>query len=147
MANNPGESPKTTIKLGEFTKKGKKVKVYSLILKTTAIKLGVQAFDAGERLIAKIKKGKATGAQYSYYREGGSAATYVLYFATAKKFETKNGKQVAIYHEKVTLPTPAGTPLAVVAEFCQKLKRKPLKIETPGGKVHHLNNSKAAQGI
>jgi hypothetical protein len=143
-------STRTTIKIGEY-KKGEVIhKAYSKISKTTAQKLGVTGKDGGDKLITKIKKGRAAGAQYARYVVGGSANKYTLYFLRAKKTETvsQGGREVKIntYHEKIVLPTPAGTPLAVVAQFCSTLKRKPVKIATPKGVVHHFNNSKTSQG-
>jgi hypothetical protein len=153
----------TTIKIGEYevtTKKlGKhKRKVYSRVPKATAAKLGVKGNDQGERIITKIKKGRAAGAQYASYQLGVKGKGYK--FGLLKVGSTTGPSQASgagpsgagsrgvasLTYDMVSIPVPSGTPVSVMAKFNSTLKRKAQKIVTPGGRTHYLNNSKNSQG-
>jgi hypothetical protein len=141
----------TTIKIGEYestTKKaGKHIrKVFSRIDKKVAAALGVTGKDGGERIIRKIKKGRAAGAQYADYQLGTKGKGYGLKFLNAGISSDIATKTRNLNTAITTIPLPAGTPLKIVAKFAQTLKRKPIAIVTPKGKTHYLNNSKNSQG-
>jgi hypothetical protein len=141
----------TTIKIGEYevTTKGQKHmrKVFSRVPVETATRLGVKHNPDGEKIIRKIKKGTATGAQYAAYVLGVRGKGYRLTFLKAG---AKTGSDATsgrlISNNNIRIPTPTGTPLHVIAAFVAKLKTKPTKIITPKGESYWLNNSARSQG-
>jgi hypothetical protein len=155
----------TTIKIGEYEATTKKLgkhkrKVYSRVPKATAVKLGVKGNDQGEKIITKIKKGRAAGAQYASYQLGVKGKGYK--FGLLKVGSTTGPAAVpgsgagptgaaskgtaSLTYDMVSIPVPSGTPAHVMAKFNATLKRKAQKIVTPGGRTLYLNNSKNSQG-
>jgi hypothetical protein len=151
MATKRKKKNYVTIKIGEYevtTKAaGKHMrKVYSRVDETVAAKLGVKGKPEGERIIRKIRKGRAAGAQYAAYALGVRGKGYGLGFLALGNSSDVASKSTNLKYKPINIPVPSGTPLAVVAKFAAKLKSKPQKIVTPKGRTFYLNNSKNSQG-
>ncbi len=144
------EKEYTTIFLGSYEKivKGQKYtqRVFSRVEVKVANQLGVKGSPGGERVIRKIKKGTAAGAQYASYQLGTRGKGYTLGFLQIGASSDIATKTRNSGYKGTKIPVPSGTPLSVVARFAQTLKVKPQKITTPKGVTFYLNNSKNSQG-
>jgi hypothetical protein len=135
----------TTVKIGDYevtTKaQGKHIrKVYARVQKKVATELGLKGNDAGERIIRKIKKGRAAGAQYASYQLGTKGKGIGLKFLGAAKSSDTASKTRNLTSHTVNIPLPAGVPLKVMAKFAQTLKSKPVAMVTRG-RTYYFKNS------
>jgi hypothetical protein len=145
MAENSAKNELVMVFVGKRDKRKKdgttaKADVYSVMKKESADYIGVPADlrKSGITESVSITKGAAAGATYKRPVKGSRGISYTLHYdapsdggAAATNKSTK----------KVAIGFPSGTPAIVVFEFIGKLTKKPLKINTPRGVMHHLEGA------
>jgi hypothetical protein len=140
----------TTVFIGSQTKVvNKKVvvtKVYSRLDVKVAQELGIKGMSGGQKFIRKVLKGAAAGSTYEVYQQGVRGKGYGLSFLNASNSSDLKTKTRNAGFRTIKIPVPSGTPLSVMAQFAQTLKKKPQKIITPKGGTFYLNNSANSQG-
>jgi hypothetical protein len=112
--------------------------VYSVMKLETADFIGVPADlrKSGISQDVEIKAGAAAGATYKRAVKGARGIQFTFHYpdtstdAAGRKDTTK----------KVSVGFPSGTPATLVLEFAQKLSNKPIKFNTPSGRMHHLED-------
>ena len=151
MPSKPVKKVYETILIGTQSVKGKdnKIttkKIYSSIDRKKAEYLGLKGFPDGAKVIRRINKGVAKGAQYTTYVVGVKGKGYGLVFLEAGNTSNAQTKGRNINTKTVRIPVPVGTPLAIIAKFAQTLKKKPIAILTRKNTRYYLNNSQNSQG-
>jgi hypothetical protein len=113
--------------------------VYSKMKKETANLIGVpeDLRKSGISADVTIEKGAAAGATYKRAVKGSRGVSFTFHYpekstGTAGEVETT---------KTVSVGFPSGTPATLVLEFIQKLTNKPIKFNTPSGKMHHIADS------
>jgi hypothetical protein len=110
--------------------------VYSIMKLETADFIGVPA-DLRKSGISKdvtIGKGAAAGATYKRAVKGARGIQFTFHYPD--KQQGKDGEVETT--KQVSVGFPSGTPATLVLEFIQKLSNKPIKFNTPSGKMHHI---------
>lgn len=119
--------------------RGKKT-VYSLMKLSTADEIGVPAELrlSGITDDVVISKGAAAGAIYKRPVKGARGISWKFVFpgteADATTGKKRNGKPVNVGF-------PSGTKAETVLDFAKKIDKKPVKVITPKGVTHHLQEA------
>jgi hypothetical protein len=113
--------------------------VHSVMKLETADFIGVPADlrKSGISQDVEIKAGAAAGATYKRAVKGARGIQFTFHYpasdtdAAGRKDTTK----------QVSVGFPSGTPATLVLAFVQKLTNKPIKFNTPTGKMHHIDDA------
>lgn len=113
--------------------------VYSMMKAETADFIGVPADlrKSGISQDVEIKAGAAAGATYKRAVKGARGIQFTFHYP-AQETDAAGKKQTT---KQVSVGFPSGTPATLVMEFIQKLTNKPIKFNTPAGKMHHIEDA------